>query len=183
MRYLWFSCVICLLCSGVVAAQSDDVVATSTEIDVSEAETAASDVIRVTTDDAVLEYVDEVLVASEHDLSESEKGTIRIEYAADGVVVRELHDVDADGTYDLEISLDAVGNVVTVTGSASAEYTLGEVSPPFVPLPPDIPAAATKDLVGDISDVTIVEPTNDWIYFVLLFLVGVLFYLFWQSQR
>jgi hypothetical protein len=136
--------------------------------------------------DGVLHYQGEStvpgsLVESWHDTDGDGEIDTWFRYESD-VVVEESYDTTGDGEPDVVLLLDAEERVSEITGPEAPSFIRPSTAR-FEPEPISLTQSSDEDLVGDLSDITIKEPTNNWIFFVLLFLVGAMVYLFWQRQK
>lgn len=100
----------------------------------------------------------------------------------DDVVVRESYDTTGDGEPDLVLAVNANGEITELSGESAVQFERQETAV-FTPEQIDIDFSGGEDLVGDLSDISIKEEDNSWIFFVLLFLVGGALYVFWQRQK
>lgn len=134
-------------------------------------------------DDGVLYYADadtNTLIGSAHDTDGNGELDVWISYVAD-FATEERYDTTGDGQPDTTVTLSQEELVTGLEGEAAASFT-PEPTTPFVPATVASPDAG-DDLVGDLSDITIDEANNGWVFFVILLLVGGLLYLFWQRQQ
>lgn len=149
------------------------------------AQTGTSTVESVEIDGGVLHYSGDsttagTLVESWHDTDGDGEYDAWFVYE-DEVVVQESYDTTGDGAADLVLDVNQNAEITKLSGASAATYEAPDAKP-FTPEKIDI--SAGSDLVGDLSDIELVESTsNSWIFFVLLFLVGGALYLFWQRQK
>lgn len=122
------------------------------------------------------------LVASEHNIDDDDFIDVWLSYAGERVVT-EGHDTDNNGAPDTFVNLSPDGQLENVTGKLADELNV-EAPGQFAP---SVPKASdglnTEDLVGDISDISIVKEDRSWIFFIILLIVGVALYFFWKRQR
>lgn len=182
-----FFITVCILCVPMlsVSAQGETAAASSTESSVTA--TGISYDEAVTISGGVLYYRGDssqpgALVETAHDTDGDGVNDLWLEYENDEVV-RELHDTTGDESVDLEITVNANEQVASMSGESAKALTVKPV-PPFSPNFSDISTAAQQDdLVGDLSDITIDEESNSWMFFVFLLIIGAGIYFFWRRQR
>lgn len=131
-----------------------------------------------------VEEDDERLVASTHDVDGDEAADPELWLVyADNKVVVEAHDTTGDGVPDIFVNLNDVGDVESITGD-KAETVVPAEATKFIP---DVPQASdgvnTKELVGDLSDITVEKEDYSWMLFVVMLLAGGLFYFFFKRQK
>lgn len=122
-----------------------------------------------------------VLLESWHDTNGDEEIDMWFVYE-DDVVVRESYDTTGNGEPDLVLAINENGEITELSGESAVQFERQETTV-FTPEPIDIDFSGGEDLVGDLSDISIKEEDNSWIFFVLLFLVGGALYVFWQRQK
>ncbi len=176
MRYIYF---ILLISPFFASAQEVDTVLELGEVSIPYTE-------EVSFDGGTLLYTEtesgDVLVASTHNVDEDDTDDIWLQYI-DGAVVLEAHDTTNDGVPDTFISLLPTGELSEITGAGANEL----VPPTTKQFLPVVTRASdginTKELVGDLSDITIEEEDYSWMFFVILLVVGGGLYFFLKRQK
>lgn len=183
MSKIIYSTILFLFVPTVIYAQSEDLSAAS--ITVGDQDISYAEAISI--DGGMLYYnkntnePDALMVASSHDTNGDGLTDAWFVYNTNQDAVTEAYDTTGDGSADIAVSVDVNGDVVSITGEKAAEYTY-ETASPFNP-EPVTNVNQEQDLVGDVSDISIVQKDNNWIFFVILFAAGALLFLFWKRQN
>jgi len=121
-----------------------------------------------------------IMVASSHDIDGDGMVDAWFVYDVNQNVILEAYDQTKDQTPDLVLTTDVNGEVTQMSGEM-ANALKRDLAIPFNP-EPIANAGLDADLVGDVSDITIEQKDNNWIFFVILLIVGVGLYFFWKRQ-
>jgi hypothetical protein len=141
----------------------------------------------VTIDDGTLYYdknTDEegaVMVSSSHDTNGDNLIDAWFVYDENQNVTTEAYDQTGDEKPDLILAVDVNGDVTKVSGEMASEYepvNTKMFSPESVST-----LGQEEDLVGDVSDISIEPKQNNWIFFIILFVVAAGLYFFWKRQK
>lgn len=121
-----------------------------------------------------------VLVASVHDTNNDDEDDVWLVYDQNGQATLEAYDTNNDQAPDVFVTLTSEGEVIALEGEGAAQFER-DTPTPFSP-ESILNANADTDLVGDLSDISIAPKDNNWVFFVILFIVGMGLYFLWKRQ-
>ena len=122
-----------------------------------------------------------MMVASSHDTNGDDVVDAWFVYDENQNVTTEAYDQTGDEKPDTILSLDANEDVTAISGEKAGEYSRVQTAP-FNPEPIST-TVQDEDLVGDVSDISIEPKENNWIFFIILFVVAAGLYFFWKRQK